>query len=96
MYWSIQQQVAHHTSNGCNLRTGDLLATGTISGPVYYYITNFRLKIHSDHYWSFHGVEVRILSLKRVFHVLLLMMGMRFEFLGFAKEKDIELVLVNV
>jgi fumarylacetoacetase len=25
--------VAHHTSNGCNLRTGDLLASGTISGP---------------------------------------------------------------
>ena len=33
LYWNICQQVAHHTSNGCNLRTGDLLATGTISGP---------------------------------------------------------------
>jgi fumarylacetoacetase len=33
LYWNIAQQVAHHTSNGCNLRTGDLLATGTISGP---------------------------------------------------------------
>jgi fumarylacetoacetase len=33
LYWSFVQQVAHHTSNGCNLRTGDLLATGTISGP---------------------------------------------------------------
>eukprot|EP00158_Paraphelidium_tribonemae_P007710 Partr_v1_DN28337_c0_g1_i1_m79235 putative Fumarylacetoacetase len=34
MYWSIRQQVAHHTVNGCNMRTGDLLATGTISGPT--------------------------------------------------------------
>jgi fumarylacetoacetase len=33
LYWNILQQMAHHTSNGCNLRTGDLLATGTISGP---------------------------------------------------------------
>jgi fumarylacetoacetase len=33
LYWNFCQQVAHHTSNGCNLRTGDLLATGTISGP---------------------------------------------------------------
>lgn len=34
LYWSIAQQIAHHTSNGCNLRTGDLLASGTISGPM--------------------------------------------------------------
>lgn len=33
LYWNICQQLAHHTINGCNLRTGDLLATGTISGP---------------------------------------------------------------
>jgi fumarylacetoacetase len=33
-YWSFAQMVAHHTSNGCNLRTGDLLASGTISGPL--------------------------------------------------------------
>ncbi len=33
LYWNIAQQVAHHTINGCNLRTGDLLASGTISGP---------------------------------------------------------------
>ena len=32
MYWNLSQQVAHHTSNGCNLRVGDLLASGTISG----------------------------------------------------------------
>jgi fumarylacetoacetase len=32
LYWDILQQVTHHTANGCNLRTGDLLATGTISG----------------------------------------------------------------
>jgi fumarylacetoacetase len=34
LYWSLPQLVAHHTVNGCNLRTGDLLATGTISGPT--------------------------------------------------------------
>jgi len=33
MYWSMAQQIAHHTIGGCNLRTGDLLASGTISGP---------------------------------------------------------------
>jgi fumarylacetoacetase len=33
LYWSIAQLVTHHASNGCNLRAGDLLATGTISGP---------------------------------------------------------------
>lgn len=32
-YWSIAQLIAHHTVNGCNLRPGDLLGTGTISGP---------------------------------------------------------------
>ena len=32
LYWTPAQMIAHHTSNGCNLRTGDLLGTGTISG----------------------------------------------------------------
>ena len=32
-YWTMAQLVAHHTVNGCNLRTGDLLGTGTLSGP---------------------------------------------------------------
>src|SRR5437762_12732794 len=33
LYWCPAQLVAHHTSNGCNLRPGDLLASGTVSGP---------------------------------------------------------------
>ncbi|KAI5064935.1 hypothetical protein GOP47_0019630 [Adiantum capillus-veneris] len=33
LYWTMAQQLTHHTINGCNLRTGDLLASGTISGP---------------------------------------------------------------
>jgi fumarylacetoacetase len=33
MYWNVNQQVAHHTSNGCNLQVGDLYGSGTISGP---------------------------------------------------------------
>ncbi len=33
MYWTLGQMVAHHTSNGCPLRAGDLIASGTVSGP---------------------------------------------------------------
>ena len=33
LYWDMCQQLAHHTITGCNMRTGDLLASGTISGP---------------------------------------------------------------
>ncbi|KAG2225597.1 hypothetical protein INT45_013708 [Circinella minor] len=33
MYWSVTQQLAHHTVNGCNMRPGDMCATGTLSGP---------------------------------------------------------------
>lgn len=33
MYWTLAQLITHHSSNGCNLRPGDLLASGTISGP---------------------------------------------------------------
>jgi fumarylacetoacetase len=34
LYWSVTQQLAHHTVNGCNLEPGDLLASGTISGAT--------------------------------------------------------------
>jgi fumarylacetoacetase len=34
LYWTMAQMLAHHASNGCNLRPGDLLATGTISGAA--------------------------------------------------------------
>ncbi|MDE2618707.1 MAG: fumarylacetoacetase [Sphingomonadales bacterium] len=34
MYWTVAQIVAHHASNGCDLRAGDLLGTGTISAPT--------------------------------------------------------------
>lgn len=35
-YWTVPQMIAHHTAGGCNLRPGDLLATGTLSseGPL--------------------------------------------------------------
>jgi fumarylacetoacetase len=33
LYWTVGQLLTHHASNGCNLRPGDLLATGTVSGP---------------------------------------------------------------
>ena len=34
LYWTMKQQLAHHSVTGCNMRPGDLLASGTISGPV--------------------------------------------------------------
>lgn len=34
MYWNMAQQLAHHTVNGCNVRVGDLMGSGTISGPT--------------------------------------------------------------
>jgi len=33
LYWTVGQMATHHASNGCNLRPGDLLASGTVSGP---------------------------------------------------------------
>jgi len=33
MYWNMAQQLAHHTVNGCNVRGGDMMGSGTISGP---------------------------------------------------------------
>jgi fumarylacetoacetase len=34
LYWSVAQQLAHHTVSGCNVRVGDLMGSGTISGPT--------------------------------------------------------------
>ncbi len=34
MYWNINQQLAHHTVNGCNIEVGDMYGSGTISGPT--------------------------------------------------------------
>jgi len=33
MYWNMSQQLAHHTVNGCNVRVGDMMGSGTLSGP---------------------------------------------------------------
>jgi len=33
MYWNVNQQLAHHSVNGCNIQVGDMYASGTISGP---------------------------------------------------------------
>jgi fumarylacetoacetase len=33
LYWTLSQMIAHHTSNGCPLRPGDLIGSGTVSGP---------------------------------------------------------------
>ena len=34
MYWSMSQQLTHHTSNGCRVNSGDMMGSGTISGPT--------------------------------------------------------------
>lgn len=34
MYWTMAQMLTHHSSNGCNLRSGDLMGSGTVSGPT--------------------------------------------------------------
>jgi fumarylacetoacetase len=34
MYWTMAQQLAHHTASGCNMRVGDLMGSGTVSGPA--------------------------------------------------------------
>lgn len=34
MYWNMSQQLAHHTINGCNINSGDMMGSGTISGPT--------------------------------------------------------------
>ena len=33
VYWTVAQMIAHHTSDGCNLEVGDLMGSGTVSGP---------------------------------------------------------------
>ena len=34
LYWTFAQMLAHHASGGCNMRAGDLIASGTVSGPT--------------------------------------------------------------
>jgi len=34
LYWNVKQQLVHHTVSGCNMQPGDLLGSGTISGPT--------------------------------------------------------------
>ena len=34
MYWTMAQQLAHHTVNGCKINSGDMMGSGTISGPT--------------------------------------------------------------
>lgn len=41
LYWTIRQQLTHHTVTGCNMRPGDLLGSGTISGDVSFYFFLF-------------------------------------------------------
>ena len=45
MYWTMKQQLAHHTVTGCNINPGDLMGSGTISGEVRYrFYSNFLKK----------------------------------------------------
>ncbi|KAJ6747847.1 FUMARYLACETOACETASE [Salix koriyanagi] len=49
LYWTVTQQLAHHTINGCNLRPGDLLGTGTISGPE---PESYGMLVRADMEWT--------------------------------------------
>lgn len=59
LYWSLAQLLTHHTSNGCNLRPGDLLATGTISGATEGSEGCLLEKKHNPHLLSLPGGEQR-------------------------------------
>jgi fumarylacetoacetase len=60
LYWTIQQQLAHHTVNGCNTRPGDLMASGTISGPTEdSYGSLLELTWRGEHPISFNGGQTR-------------------------------------
>jgi hypothetical protein len=48
MYWTMKQQLAHHAVTGCNMRPGDLLASGTISGPVSLILTIYNRAVISN------------------------------------------------
>lgn len=52
MYWTMKQQLAHHTVNGCNVRPGDLLASGTISGPVSVMYRMLSTKLREDFFFN--------------------------------------------
>jgi len=52
MYWTMKQQLTHHTVTGCNINHGDLMASGTISGEISHNI-NIYIKIVSRTDWSF-------------------------------------------
>lgn len=43
MYWTPKQQLVHHTVTGCNVRPGDLMGSGTISGQVRLYFITFTI-----------------------------------------------------
>jgi fumarylacetoacetase len=54
LYWSPAQQLAHHSVTGCNMNVGDLLASGTISGPepeVNNFKIEFGLSYGNDQGW---------------------------------------------
>lgn len=38
LYWTVKQQLAHHTITGCNVNPGDLMGSGTISGDVSHFL----------------------------------------------------------
>ena len=50
MYWTMKQQLAHHTITGCNVNPGDLMASGTISGPVSSIITKHVRKATQNYF----------------------------------------------
>ena len=71
LYWTAKQQLAHHSVNGCNLRPGDLLASGTISGEVIFILPH--LYIFYNYLFCLFGRNSNILNGNRIcffmFHI---------------------------
>ena len=66
LYWTMKQQLAHHSVNGCNIRPGDLMASGTISGKVCPRELYFELSPNGDGISGYHPM-VMVFQLLLVF-----------------------------
>lgn len=95
----MKQQTAHHSVSGCNLQPGDLLASGTISGPVrhaFILADILRLLIHWVHWQKSHGEAASLtLSLKLVKSESISKMVTPLPYMDIAKEMDTKLALEN-
>jgi len=62
LYYSVAQMVTHHAVNGCNLEAGDILGTGTVSGPKRKSWASMVESIHEPEFQLFNGETRRFLE----------------------------------